>query len=126
AKVTKLICSKCANTSEMIMWILLLRGMSIPNKFLNWLNPMIKAAAEVNPAITGCDKKLIRNPSRKKPSNIWMIPAINAVAIASTTNSFVQGSANLLTPDNTSSGTSATGPTDNCRELPKIAYNNSG
>ncbi len=42
-------------------------GKSTPIRCLSWLNPMIKAAAEVNPLTTGWDRKFTRNPSLKTP-----------------------------------------------------------
>ena len=46
-------------------WIWSLWMKSTPNKFLNWLIPMVSATADVNPEITGFDRKFTTKPSLK-------------------------------------------------------------
>ena len=44
--------------------------------YFTWLKPMIIAAPEVKPEITGWAKKLTKNPKFKSPPTILIIPTI--------------------------------------------------
>ena len=51
---------------------------SMPRICLSWLAAMITPDAVMNPAITGCDRKLAINPSRKMPMPNSISPDSNA------------------------------------------------
>ena len=70
------------NSSISIRCSLLFLPASIPNKWLSWLEPIISAAAEVNPLMTGVDKKLTKNPILNIPSTNCRQPTNNANTIA--------------------------------------------
>ena len=61
-------------------WLLL--GISMPKICFNWFKPIIIAAADVNPLITGFDKKLTKKPSLKIPKANCISPIRNANRIA--------------------------------------------
>ena len=66
------------------------------------------------------------NRSRKAPIAAWLMPTINACRTAAATYSRVPGTATMLAPVATNNESIATGPTDNCREVPNMAYATSG
>ena len=72
---------------------------------------MINAAAEVNPLMTGCDKKFTRNPARNTPMKSCNTPTMSARTMAAAMKASLPGSAIAPTPETTSNDTIATGPT---------------
>ena len=109
-----------------ISWMCSLFGKSMRNKCFNWLKPMMIAAAEVKPLMTGWDKKLTKKPKRKTPMASCNTPTIKAAVSAYTKyNSGVAG-CNAPIPAAVSKETIATGPTANWREVPIIAYSIKG
>mmetsp|Transcript_36392 Transcript_36392/g.95953 ORF Transcript_36392/g.95953 Transcript_36392/m.95953 type:complete len:209 (+) Transcript_36392:1849-2475(+) len=116
-------------------------------KYWSWERPMMMAAPEVKPEMTGCARNETRNPRRKKPAPIWKAPTRKDVMKASFAYSSGQrsacrsqssfGSVELLCakysghcssvsaplrPTSTRSETIATGPTPSWRDVPIRAY----
>ena len=90
----------------------------MPKRFDIWFSPIMNAAADVNPLIMGRDKKFTTNPALRKPSNNWMLPIINARPIANSRYLSEPIAAMALKPTATRSESIATGPTDNCLDVP--------
>jgi hypothetical protein len=89
---------------------------------LNWLNPIIIAADEVKPAITGWDKKFTKNPNLNTPIDNCMLPTKKASNIESAIYSSEPASESCPTPLAISKLTMATGPTASCLDVPSNAY----
>jgi len=53
-----------------------------PSRLFHWLLAMVIAAAEVKPAMTGKEKKSMRNPRRRKPAMRITIPVKKVSRIA--------------------------------------------
>jgi len=79
---------------------------------------MITAAAEVNPLITGLERKFTRNPIRKSPSSSCMVPTMKVSRIARAMYSSTPLTANTPRPAATKRESIATGPMANCLEVP--------
>jgi hypothetical protein len=58
------------------------RPMGNPSSLLTCDSPMMMAAAEVKPTMTGCDRKFTTLPSRLRPSASWIAPTRKASRIA--------------------------------------------
>lgn len=54
--------SKILNHTPMMPWMWFFLTTSMPRRSLTWLQAMVRAAAEVKPAVTGTDIKSIRKP----------------------------------------------------------------
>ena len=63
-----------------------LRPSGSPSSLFNCDRPMMMAAAEVKPRITGCDRKLTTLPIRHRASTSWIAPTMKASRMASATN----------------------------------------
>ena len=77
--------------------------------------------AVMNPAITGCDRKFARNPSRNNPITSSINPERKASVIAAMMYSGVPCAASFPAAAAVISETTATGPTASVRDVPKIA-----
>ena len=64
-----------------------------PNKLFTWPKPIVTAAADTNPLITGREMNRTRKPRRNAPSKHWMIPQYSVKAMACRASPF----ANLFT-----------------------------
>ena len=109
----------------MIDWMIvcswLLWGIWIPKRYLNWLIPIIIAAADVNPLITGLDKKDTINPIRNIPISNCIAPIRNAKRMAIIIYWEISIIERAPKPVATNNESIATGPTDNCLDVPKKA-----
>ena len=99
-------------------WILFLVSNGAPNRCLSWLNPIIIAAAEVNPDITGFERKLTKNPILKNPSIICIEPIKKAKNIAMDIYSSIPERFKAANPEATRRESIATGPTANFLDVP--------
>ncbi len=79
------------------------------------------AAAEVNPASTGYERKLTRNPSRSAPMASWMTPITAVSSTASAIYDAVPAMAIVLSPSTSISESTVTGPTEVWRPVPVSA-----
>ena len=84
------------------------------------------AAADIKPAITGCEIKLTKKPILRNPKKICTTLINKPVKITSSTYGSVNGVANLLTPVITKIDVIATGPILICLEVPNKAYTING
>jgi hypothetical protein len=82
---------------------------------------MSRPEAVMNPAITGCDRKFARNPSRNTPITIRTRPDRNASVIAAAAYSAGVSSPRFPMAAAVMSEITATGPTASARDVPKIA-----
>ena len=80
----------------------------------------------MNPAITGWDKKFAKKPSRRTPIAIRMTPEIKASVTAASAISAGEVRPRFPIAAAVISDTTATGPTANARDVPKIAYATKG
>ena len=85
-----------------------------------------RPAAVMNPAITGCDRKFARNPSRSTPITSSISPDRIASRIAAPRYSGVPRAATSPTAAAVISDATATGPTASVRDVPNTAYRTSG
>lgn len=92
------------------------------NKYFNWLKAIINAASEVNPLITGFDKKSTRDPNLKMPNSACKTPIIKARRITNSIKYSELISAKVTTYDATIRASMATGQTASLRKVPKIRY----
>ena len=82
---------------------------------------MIKPEAVMNPETTGCDRKLARKPKRSKPMASSIRPESSAMAMAVLRYSALPGAATWPTAVAVMSDTTATGPTESVRLVPRRA-----
>ena len=94
---------------------------SIPRMCFNWLAAMMRPDAVMNPAITGWDRKLAKNPKRNSPKASKIRPDRKANVMAARIYSDVPGTAILLTAATVNKDTTATGPTASARLVPNTA-----
>ena len=116
--VSKALCSST--------WIWLLPWISVPNKCLSWLSPMMMAAAEVKPLMTGRERKSTKKPILSTPRSNWIDPMNKARKMAMAIYSSIPESDSAPRPEATIMESMATGPTASCREVPKKAYTTCG
>ena len=126
ANVSQWVCPMFSARANTMSWICSVFGRLSRNKCFNWLNPMMMAAAEVKPLMTGCDRKLTKKPSRNNPMPNCSKPTNKAVVIAYNKYSSGEAGFSAPIPAAVSKDTIATGPTANCLEVPKTAYNIKG
>ena len=82
---------------------------------------MMIAAAFVNPAITGCDRKLTTKPSRERPSASWMTPTMQRERDCERDEGLRPLRGERRSAAAVSSDTIATGPVASCPDEPQSA-----
>ena len=75
----------------------------------------------MNPAITGCDRKLARKPNRNRPITVRIRPDMKARVIAAIAYAAVPSSAMFPTAAAVMREMTATGPTASARLVPNTA-----
>ncbi len=93
----------------------------MPKIDLSWLVAMMMPEAVMNPETTGCDRRLARKPSFRKPIRTRMRPDSSASTSVAAMNSALPGAATLLAAVRVMSEITATGPTARVRLVPNRA-----
>jgi len=94
---------------------------SIPTICLTWLVAMRMPLAVMKPLMTGCERRLARNPSRSRPRTVSMTPDRAASVTAASRYSAVPGAATAPAADAVIRDRTATGPTASVRLVPRTA-----
>ncbi len=110
ASVGRWVSPTCLNTSQISRMKDSERLIGTPISLLTWDRPMMIAAALVNPAMTGWERKLTITPSLNTPRPSWITPTSRASMMASAMNWAEPGAAKGASDDAVSSDTTATGP----------------